>query len=195
MNIVSVLFVGVGGDGIITASNIVAQACMLAGYDVKKSEIHGMSQRGGSVSASVRFGDKVYSPTDKLGSVKYMLATEKIEMLRWVRYLNRDSVVVVNDRIVPIIGQTIDEDRIDNMVEQVQTKNLVKRKFLLDSEKLGNPRLSNTIMLGVLSNFLEIDEKYFHDAIDLILPEKLRTINQSAFSYGKNLIYDNTSGE
>jgi len=188
MNIVSVLFVGVGGDGIITASNIVAQACMLAGYDVKKSEIHGMSQRGGSVSASVRFADKVYSPTDKLGSVQFMLATEKIEMLRWIRYLNRDSVIVVNDRIVPIIGQTIDEDKIDSMVEQVQTKTIVKRKFLLDSEKLGNPRLSNTIMLGVLSNFLEIDEKHFHDSIDLVLPEKLRTINHTAFSYGKNLV-------
>ncbi len=187
MNINSVLFVGVGGDGIITASNIVAQACMLAGFDVKKSEIHGMSQRGGSVSASVRFGDLVYSSTDKLGSVRYMLATEKIEMLRWVRYLHRDAVVVVNDRIVPIIGQTIDENKIDSMIESLVTVKIIKRKFLADAEVLGNIRLANTIMLGVLSAFLGIDENHFIQAIDEVLPEKLRTINQSAFNYGLKL--------
>ncbi len=187
MNINSVLFVGVGGDGIITASNVVAYACMFAGFDVKKSEIHGMSQRGGSVSASVRYGNKVYSPTDKMGSVQFMLATEKVEMLRWVRYLNNDSIVVVNDRIVPIIGQTIDESNIDGMIETVEVRRLIKRKFIDDAKKLGNARLVNTVMLGLLSRFMGIDEKYFVDAIDQVLPEKLKTINQSAFSYGLKL--------
>ncbi|WP_022670006.1 indolepyruvate oxidoreductase subunit beta [Hippea alviniae] len=187
MNITSVLFVGVGGDGIITASNIVAQACMLAGFDVKKSEIHGMSQRGGSVSASVRFGDKVYSPTDKKGSVQFMFATEKVELLRWVEYLNPASKVIANDRIVPIIGQTIDENKIDEMIQSLTVEKLIKRKFSEDAKKLGNPRLTNTIMLGVLSKFLPIDEKYFFEAIDDVLPEKLRTVNATAFSYGVNL--------
>ncbi len=187
MNINSVLFVGVGGDGIITASNVVAYACMFAGFDVKKSEIHGMSQRGGSVSASVRYGNKVYSPTDKMGSVQFMLATEKVEMLRWVRYLNNDSIVVVNDRIVPIIGQTIDESNIDGMIETVKVEKLIKRRFIKDANRLGNSRLVNTIILGLLSRFMGIDEKYFVEAIDQVLPEKLRTVNQSAFSYGLNL--------
>ncbi len=187
MNINSVLFVGVGGDGIITASNVVAYACMFAGFDVKKSEIHGMSQRGGSVSASVRFGDKVYSPTDKIGSVRFMLATEKVEMLRWVPYLSKDSVVVVNDRIVPIIGQTIEEDKIDEMIENIGVEKLIKRRFVDDANNLGNSRLANTIMLGLLSNFMDVDEKYFIDAIDQILPDKLKTINQTAFSYGSRL--------
>ncbi len=187
MNINSVLFVGVGGDGIITASNVVAYACMFAGFDVKKSEIHGMSQRGGSVSASVRYGDKVYSPTDKMGSVQFMLATEKVEMLRWVRYLNKDSIVIVNDRIVPIIGQTIDEDSIDGMIETVGVRKLIKRRFIDDANRLGNSRLVNTIMLGLLSRFMGIEERYFVEAIDQVLPEKLRTINQSAFSYGLKL--------
>ena len=187
MNIDSVLFVGVGGDGIITASNVVAYACMLSGFDVKKSEIHGMSQRGGSVSASVRFGDKVYSPTDKMGSVQFMLSTEKVEMLRWVKYLSRDSIVVVNDRIVPIIGQSIDEGSIDRMIERVRVKKLIKRKFIDDANKLGNSRLVNTIILGLLSHFMDVEEKYFVEAIDEVLPEKLRTINQFAFSYGIKL--------
>ncbi|WP_025270140.1 indolepyruvate oxidoreductase subunit beta [Hippea sp. KM1] len=187
MNIQSVLFVGVGGDGIITASNIVAQACMLAGFDVKKSEIHGMSQRGGSVSASVRFGERVYSPTDKRGQVPFMFATEKVEMLRWVGYLNPSSVVIVNDRIMPIINQVIDEEKIDSMMETVKVKKLIKRRFLDDAIKLGNDKITNTVMLGVLSVFLDVDEKYFLQAIDDVLPEKLRTINAMAFNYGRKL--------
>ncbi len=190
MGIESVLFVGVGGDGIITASNVVAEAFMLAGLDVKKSEIHGMSQRGGSVSASVRFGEKVYSPTDKLGMVKFMLATEKIEALRWIKYLNKDSVVVVNDRIVPIINQTIDEDSIDESMKKIDTKVFIQRNFFDDAKKLGNIKIANTIMLGVLSKFIPVEEKFFIKAIENIVPEKIRGINLKAFEYGKALSRD-----
>ncbi len=187
MDIKSVLFVGVGGDGIITASNIASQAFMLAGLDVKKSEIHGMSQRGGSVSASVRFGEKVYSPTDKLGEVNFMIATEKIEALRWIKYLNEDSVVVVNDRIVPIINQTIDEEEIDALTDRFKTRVFIKRKFFNDAQKLGNIRITNTIMLGFLSKYISIDEKFFIDAIESIVPEKIKNINIEAFDFGRNL--------
>ncbi len=187
MNIESVLFVGVGGDGIITVSNVVSEACMLAGLDVKKSEIHGMSQRGGSVSASVRFGEKVYSPTDKLGSVQYMMATEKIEALRWIQYLNKNSVVVVNDRIVPIINQIIDEDNIDLLVNKIDTKILIKRKFIDDAVKLGNEKVTNTIMLGVLSKYIPVENKFFMEAIDIIVPDKIKQINIEAFNLGMEL--------
>jgi indolepyruvate ferredoxin oxidoreductase beta subunit len=186
-NIESVLFVGVGGDGIITVSNVVAEAFMLAGLDVKKSEIHGMSQRGGSVSASVRFGKKVYSPTDKLGSVKYMIATEKIEALRWVKYLNKDSIVIVNNRIVPIINQTIDDENIDNLFKNIDTKILMIKKFIDDAVKLGNEKVVNTIMLGVLSKHLPVDEDIFFEAIDKIVPQKIKPINIEAFNFGRNL--------
>jgi len=187
MGIESVLFVGVGGDGIITASNIVAEAFMLSGLDVKKSEIHGMSQRGGSVSASVRFGEKVYSPTDKLGGVKFMLATEKIEALRWIKYLNKDSVVVVNDRITPIINQTIDEGKIEESMKKFDTKVFIERNFIEDAKKIGNIKIANTIMLGVLSKFIPIEEKFFIKAIDNIVTEKIRDINLKAFEYGKSI--------
>lgn len=187
MNIESVLFVGVGGDGIITVSNVVAEACMLAGLDVKKSEIHGMSQRGGSVSASVRFGEKVHSPTDKLGSVQYMMATEKIEALRWIQYLNKDSVAVINDRIVPIINQIIDENNIDLLVKKIDTRILIKRKFIDDAVKLGNEKVTNTIMLGVLSKYIPVENKFFMDAIDIIVPDKIKQINIEAFNLGIGL--------
>ncbi len=187
MNIESVLFVGVGGDGIITVSNVVAQACMLSGLDVKKSEIHGMSQRGGSVSASVRFGEKVYSPTDRLGSVKYMMATEKIEMLRWVQYLNKDSIVVVNDRVVPIVNQIIDEENINSSMDRINTKVMIKRKFINDAASLGNEKVTNTIMLGVLSKYISIENKFFMEAIDAIVPDKIKKINIDAFELGIKL--------
>ncbi len=185
----SVLFVGVGGDGIITASNVLAQAFMLAGFDVKKSEIHGMSQRGGSVSASVRFGKKVYSPTDKLGGVKFLIATEKIEALRWIRYLSSNTVLVINDRIVPIINQTIDEKNIDKAINNFKTNTLIVRKFFEEAEKIGSAKVSNTIMLGVLSNYLPMKREFLVKAIDSIVPEKIKSINMEALRVGAELVY------
>ncbi len=184
MDIKSVLFVGVGGDGIITVSNVVAEACMLAGFDVKKSEIHGMSQRGGSVSASVRFGKKVYSPTDKLGDVKFMIATEKIEALRWAQYLSKEAVVIINDRIVPIINQIIDEDDINKKIEMLNANKILNRRFLDDAKKLGNEKVANTVMLGVMSTFLPIENRFFLEAIDVIVPSKIKDINKKAFELG-----------
>ena len=186
----SVLFVGVGGDGIITASNVLAEAFMLAGFDVKKSEIHGMSQRGGSVSASVRFGKKVYSPTDKLGGVKFLIATEKIEALRWIQYINsNNAVLVINDRIVPIINQTIDEKNIDKAIKNFKTNTLIVRKFFEEAEKIGSVKISNTIMLGVLSNYLPMEREFLIKAIDSIVPEEIKSINMEALSVGAELVY------
>ncbi len=184
----SILFVGVGGDGIITVSNIASETFMLAGFDVKKSEIHGMSQRGGSVSASVRFGKRVYSPTDKLGSVKFMIATEKIEALRWIEYLNEESVVVVNDRIVPIINQNIDEEGIETQMNKFQTKVFIKRRFIDDAKEIGNVKVVNIIMLGVLSNHIPVNEKFFIKAIENIVPYNIRAVNLDAFKFGKELV-------
>ncbi|WP_035587676.1 indolepyruvate oxidoreductase subunit beta [Hippea jasoniae] len=185
-----ILFAGVGGDGIITASNIVAAALMNAGFDVKKSEIHGMSQRGGSVTATVRFGKKVYSPTEKLGNASFLFATEKVEALRSIPYLNHQSVAIVNDRVVPIVNQTIDEGYIDKNIDSLTIGKLIKRRFLDDALKIGNSRVANTIMIGVLAKFIDVDETHFFDAIEQVLPQKLRTINVSAFSYGLKLASD-----
>ncbi len=187
MDIKSVLFVGVGGDGIVTASTLLAEAFMLAGFDVKKSEIHGMSQRGGSVSASVRFGDRVYSPTDKKGNVMFMMATEKVEAARWVEYLHKDAVVLVNDRVVPIINQPIDEGFIDKFLASIKTRVFVKRRFLNDAIALGNAKVANTIMLGFLSRFLPIESAHIEEAVERVVPEKLRQINISALHLGMEL--------
>jgi len=183
----SILFVGVGGDGIITVSNIVAEAFMLADYDVKKSEIHGMSQRGGSVSASVRFGDRVYSPTDKKAGVGFVIATEKVEFLRWVGYYRKNAVCVVNDRLVPIINKELDEGFIDKAIEDLKIEKLIKRRFLDDALKIGNPRVANTIMLGVISRFLPVDVSTIKEAIERVVPGKVLEINLRAFEHGLNI--------
>ncbi len=187
MDVKGVLFVGVGGDGIITVSNVLAEALMLAGFDVKKSEIHGMSQRGGSVSASVRFGDKVYSPTDRKGNVMFMIATEKVEAARWVEFLYKDSVVIVNDRVVPIMNAKIEVEKLDSFLDKLNTKVFIKRKFLEDALGLGNPRVTNTIMLGLMSRYLPIESDHVREAIERIVPDKVKEINIKAFEYGMKL--------
>lgn len=183
MDIKSILFAGVGGDGIITASNVAAMACMLAGFDVKKSEIHGMSQRGGSVSASVRFGEAVYSPTDALGRVDYIFATEKIEALRAYKYLNSGSIGIINDRIVPIVNQEIDAEDIEKKLESMKIKKIV-RNFAEDAVKLDNLKVINTIMIGVLSCYMPLEKKYFTEAINKIIPRRILTLNLDAFYEG-----------
>jgi indolepyruvate ferredoxin oxidoreductase beta subunit len=92
----NVLIAGVGGQGVLLVSEILAEVCMDAGYDVKKSEVHGMAQRGGSVVSHVRYGTKVYSPLIEMGTAHVLLALEELEALRWVNYLHPDAVVIVN---------------------------------------------------------------------------------------------------
>ncbi len=96
-SVISILLVGVGGQGIIRASDILSVALMNAGYDVKKSEVHGMAQRGGCVSSHVRFGNKVYSPLSKKGDVDILMSFEKMETLRYLDYLKKDGTVIINN--------------------------------------------------------------------------------------------------
>lgn len=182
----SIIFCGVGGDGIITASNICANALLRANFDVKKSEVHGMSQRGGSVNAFLIYGKKVYSLLPSKGSVNYMFASEKLEALRNVDYLNETSIVLINDRVVPIVGASIDDYEIDNHLKSFP----FEQKIINFNEvaKLHNMEKSvNTIMLGYFSKIIGIDKKYFTRAIADTLNPKLIDINIEAFEIGSNL--------
>ncbi|MGC9167644.1 MAG: indolepyruvate oxidoreductase subunit beta [Desulfurella sp.] len=181
-----IIFCGVGGDGIITASNICAVALMRANFDVKKSEVHGMSQRGGSVNAFLVFGKKVYSFLPAKGSLNYMFASEKLEALRNVDYLNPDSKLLVNDRIVPIVGANIDEAQIEESLKSYSLD--LKLVNFNDLAKQHNMQKAiNTIMLGYFSKIIEIDKKYFIRAISDNLSPKLIDINIEAFEIGFNL--------
>lgn len=182
----SIIFCGVGGDGIITASNICASALMRAGFDVKKSEVHGMSQRGGSVNAFLVYGKRVYSFLPAKSSVNYMFASEKLEALRNIDYLKADSKLLVNDRIVPIVGAKEDEVQIDEYLRSYPF-DLKLINFNELAKRHNMQKAVNTIMLGYFSKIIDIDKKHFMRSIADVLHPKLVDVNIEAFEIGFNL--------
>ncbi|MFH1626340.1 MAG: indolepyruvate oxidoreductase subunit beta [Pseudomonadota bacterium] len=184
----NILLVGVGGQGIILGSEILTYALMSAGYDVKKSEVHGMSQRGGSVNTHVRFGKKVYSPIIKEGEVDILFAFEKLEALRYIGFLKQDAQVILNDHAInpPSVSLGVDEYPKD-------IPKIIKKRFPnlhlvngLDlALKIGNPKTVNTGLLGVLSRYIDMDEGLWIDAISKVFPEKFVSINIEAFRLGR----------
>ncbi len=185
----TVIVAGVGGQGILLASNLLSEAAMEAGYDVKKSEIHGMSQRGGDVISTVRFGEKVYSPIVGLGAADVILAFEKLEAMRNLPYLRKDGTVIVNDyRIdpLPVASGYMEypEGIIEFLRERVKTIALDARQL---AEKAGNIRTMNVVMLGVLSKSLDIPEETWLRVIERRVPKKAVEANKVAFRLGREV--------
>lgn len=183
----NILMVGVGGQGVILASEIVAEAGMLAGYDVKKSEVHGMAQRGGSVNSHVRFGKKVYSPIIKKGETDILFSFEQLETLRYLNMLSDDPVVIVNDQKIMPPSVTIGKDRYPENIPE-----LLKEKYprfelapaLAMAKEAGNVKALNVAFVGVLAKHLDIDKSIWEKAITRMLPPKLVDLNLKAFSLG-----------
>lgn len=156
----SVLLVGVGGQGTILASKLLTLGLMEEGYDVKMSEIHGMSQRGGSVSSQVRYGDKVWSPVIEKGSADMIVSFEKMEALRWLEYLKKDGKVVVNDHEMipmPVIMGKADYaadiiDEIKKVCHDVTVVNATE-----EAVKLGSGKVMNIILLGTIIKAMKLD--------------------------------------
>ncbi len=185
----TVIVAGVGGQGILLASNLLSEAAMEAGYDVKKSEIHGMSQRGGDVISTVRFGEKVYSPIVGLGMADVILAFEKLEAMRNLPYLKKEGTVIVNDyRIDPLPVASgymkYPEGIIEFLKERVKTIALDARAL---AEQAGNIRTMNVVMLGVLSKSLDIPEETWLRVIERRVPPKAIEANKVAFRLGREV--------
>lgn len=188
--ITNILLVGVGGQGILLASEILAETFMLAGYDVKKSEIHGMSQRGGSVVSHVRFGREVCSPTVPEGEGDILFGFELLEAYRALPLLRPGAKVVVNDyRIAPpavLLGQTTYPD---DLVERIRAR--FADTLLVDglhlAQQAGDVRAANTVLLGAVSARLDIDEAVWQDALRKMVPQKALEINRQAFAMGRAL--------
>lgn len=179
----SIVFCGVGGDGIITASNLTAYALMRSNFDVKKSEVHGMSQRGGSVNAFLIYGEKVYSFLPRKTSVDFMFASEKLEALRNVDYLKEDSIVLINDRIVPIVGEQINTAEIDKKLKEYPFQIYIK-DFDGLAKSHNMQKAVNTIMLGFFINIIGVEKKYFTRAMADVLGQNLVDINLKALELG-----------
>lgn len=156
----SILLVGVGGQGTILASKLLTLGLMEEGYDVKMSEIHGMSQRGGSVSSQVRYGEKVWSPVIEKGSTDMIVSFEKMEALRWLEYLKKDGKVVVNNHeMMPmpvIMGKA---DYSPDIIKEMQDncKDVTVVNATEEAVKLGNGKVMNIILLGTIIKAMKLD--------------------------------------
>lgn len=187
--ILNISLVGVGGQGTLLASEILCQVALLSGKDVKKSEVHGMAQRGGSVVSQVRIGEKVNSPLIALGETDFLISFEKLEALRHAHFLAPDGVAMVNDQeIRPVTvssGQSEWPTDLEGMLKSTFPK-LEIIPALGMARELGNVRAMNVIMIGALANHMDIDESIWQEAIRTLVKPQFVEMNLNAFAAGKN---------
>ena len=186
----SLLLVGVGGQGTILVSKILSQGLINEGYDVKMSEIHGMAQRGGSVTTQIRFGEKVYSPSIGEGEADVMKAFEKVEAARYLNQLKKGGRLIVNDvEMYPLPVLTGKEKYPDGVIEalekEVENVKVVNARKV--AEDLGEIKTQNIVMLGCLVKALELENIDWIKLIKENLPERVHEINIKAFENGMNL--------
>ena len=182
----SVLLVGVGGQGTILASKILTMGLIENGYDVKMSEVHGMSQRGGSVSTQVRFGKKVSSPIIGEGTADLLVAFEEMEAARYAKYLKKDGKIVVNTYRIPSMpilsgSRTYPEHIIESLSREVPTMSLDATKIATD---LGNPKSANVVLLGALIKAIGMTDIDWKAIIAKAVKPKFVEVNQKAFDAG-----------
>ena len=185
--ITNIILTGVGGQGILMASEVVSEAAVQAGYDVKKSEVHGMSQRGGSVNSHVRFGEKVYSTLVTKGDCDLLLGFEKLEALRMASFVREDgNIVVSNQQINPssvISGSATYPENIEEALKE-RFESVTFIDALRIAQQAGNPRTANTAMLGAASKLLDIPAGIWEKAIIQRVPERYIEANLRAFQMG-----------
>lgn len=183
---VNVLMVGVGGQGIILASNILTKAAMHAGRDAKKSEIHGMSQRGGSVFSHVRFGKTIHSPTISHGEADVLFSLELMETLRWLDYARSDTAVIVNEqRITPAGTETYPEGIREEIERRAGSVVFVDPRDL--KSRIENSKFANVALLGVLASRIDLPDEAWRSAIAEAVPQQFVEGNWRAFEVGRSL--------
>jgi indolepyruvate ferredoxin oxidoreductase beta subunit len=188
MKNVSVLMVGVGGQGVILASDILAEVAMASGYDVKKSDSIGMAQRGGSVVSNIRFGERVFSPLIGAGEVDYLIGFEELESARWSPYLKQNGIAIVAD--VVLVPLTISEKA--PHPEWEGTKAILgeytEKVYLVPaseiSAEIGNTRALNVVLLGFISHFLDIKQETWRETIKEKIPPRYAQSSIRAFKRG-----------
>ncbi|MEW6411522.1 MAG: indolepyruvate oxidoreductase subunit beta [Candidatus Zixiibacteriota bacterium] len=194
----SILIVGVGGQGVLLASEIITEVAMGAGLDVKKSEVHGMAQRGGIVSSHVRIAPRVYSPTIGYGQADIIVAFEQAEGLRAMDWMKKDGVAIASmTRLVPaIVTSSKQFSYPDDSIDEMKKK--ADRVIGVPADKiameLGNPRLVNTILMGVMSNYLPFDSELWLDVIRKKVKPKFVDVNVEAFNRGRQIQLSTAKG-
>lgn len=185
----NILLVGVGGQGIILASKVLSEGLINAGYDVKMSEVHGMAQRGGSVTTQVRYGEKVYSPIIGKGQADIIVSFEKMEALRMLEYLKKDGVVVVNDYAIPSLPVLTGAAQYpEGVIEKLESK--VKTIVFNAADvarELGNPKTQNIVLLGALIKAIGLEDLDWDAAIEACVKPRFVEINKKALRKGMEL--------
>ena len=193
----NVFLAGVGGQGALLASEVLGETFLIGGYDVKKSEVHGMAQRGGAVTTHLRYGPKVFSPLIEAGSADLLVAFEKMEALRFAHFLKPAGAAVVNaQEIMPpsvATGRERYPDDIDERLAGV-TPNLYMIDALAAALSLREVRAVNMVMVGAASHLLPLPEDCYLEALRARLPERIVEVNAKAFRAGRALMSPRGAG-
>jgi len=193
MKSMDLLVTGVGGQGVVLASDIISETALAAGFDVKKTDTLGMAQRGGSVVSHVRLASKVWSPLIKDGEADLLLAFEKLEAARWSHYLKPGAVAIVNNYEQPPLSVSLGQEKYPTDAQiAAALKRRTDQVYFIDGNKrakeLGNVRTLNIYMLGCFSVFAPLDIKVWKESISRRMPENIREINLTAFEMGRKEI-------
>lgn len=187
MAVKSIMIVGVGGQGTLLASRLLGSALLSKGYDVKVSEVHGMSQRGGSVVTYVKYGDQVYSPTVEQGEADYILAFEQLEAARWLPYLKPEGKLIVNiqqiDPMPVVIGAA---EYPQGVLEALKASgaDITALDALAIAMDAGSPKAVNVVLMGVLAQHMDLSRDVWERALEETVPPKFLEMNKLAFSMG-----------
>lgn len=185
----NIMVVGVGGQGTILASKLLGWLFVNQGYDVKVSEVHGMSQRGGSVVTYIRFGDKVYSPIIDKGEADFILSFETLETARFLEYLKPGGQIITSSQEIepmPVLAGLAKYP--EQLIEKMEAKGV--KLDVVDALKLaeeaGSPKATNIVLMGRLSNYFDFPLEVWHQAVEASVPRKVLELNQKAFELGRN---------
>ena len=186
----SIMIVGVGGQGSLLASRLIGNVLLQQGYDVKVSEVHGMSQRGGSVVTYVKYGDEVLSPIVCKGEADIIISFEQLESARWLPYLKKGGHLVTSTQMIdpmPVItgAASYPENIIDKI--KAQGVDVISVDALELAEKAGNSKASNVVLMGVVSTKMDFDKAVWDKAIEECVPAKFLELNKKAFELGRQI--------
>lgn len=187
MDTKSIIIVGVGGQGSLLASKLLGRVLMNEGYDVKVSEVHGMSQRGGSVVTYVRFGDKVYSPIVDQGEADYIISFEKLEAARWATYLKKGGRIIVNSQqIDPMPVITGAAEYPENILDELRAKDVEVDEIdaLSLAKQAGSVKAVNIVLMGRLAKYFHVENDQWIKAIEQVVAPKFVEMNKKAFEIG-----------
>lgn len=190
----NILLAGMGGQGLVLMTDIICEAALKAGYDVKSNDVVGLSQRGGTVWGNVRIGEEVHSPNVRTGHGDFLLAMEPLEGLRWKHILHKDGQIIMNTkRINPVLVQQEMEEYPEDLIgEMLENYDNVQVNAFEEGIKIGTSKVANVILIGALANKLneteiKISDDHWIDAIYEFVPPKAKEMNLEAFKFGKKL--------